>query len=67
LGGKADFVDLVFVVKHHQRVDLGQRAQLGRKGDAIGRRLPLAPVVDGGLDVGDVDGGHEDGKCERAS
>ncbi|MOA63377.1 hypothetical protein D3C78_1890830 [compost metagenome] len=58
LGGKADLVDLVFVVEDHERVDLGQRAQLGRQRDAVGRGRLLAPVVDGGLDVGDVDGGH---------
>ncbi len=67
LCGEADLIDLVFVVIHHQRVDLGQRAQLGCEGDAVGRGLLLAPVVDGGLDVGDVNGSHEDEKSGRAS
>jgi hypothetical protein len=45
----------------YQRVDLGQRAQLGGQRDAVRRWLALPPVVDGGLDVGDVDSGHGGG------
>ena len=37
--GKPTLVGLVLVVEHHQRVDLGQRAQLGRQRDAVGRGL----------------------------
>jgi hypothetical protein len=68
LGGKAGLVDFVLMVEHHERVDLGQRAQLGRQRDAVGRGTLLAPMVDGGLDVGDVNGGHEERKSsERRS
>ena len=47
----------VLVVKDHQGINLGQCPQLRAQGDTIGRRAALAPVVDGGFYVGDVQGG----------
>ena len=35
-----------------------KRPRRRRQGHAIRRRLPRTPIVDGGLDVGDVDGGQ---------
>jgi hypothetical protein len=46
------------MVKNHERVNLGQRTQLGRQCHAIGRGVFIAPVIDGGFDIGDVDAGH---------
>ena len=51
---------LDLMVIDHQGVHRGQRPQLSAQGDAVGRGAALAPVVDGGFDVGDVDGSvHE--------
>lgn len=47
----------VLVVIDHQRVNRCQCPQLCAQGNAIGRRALFAPVVDGGFDVGDMDGG----------
>jgi hypothetical protein len=57
-GGETVGRDCVLVVKHHQRVHLCQRPQLGAQGDAVGRGALVAPVVDGGFNVGDVDERH---------
>src|SRR5205085_3678871 len=51
LGREAALVGLFLAVEDHQRIDLGQRAQLGRERDAVRRGPALAPIVDGGFDV----------------
>ena len=53
----------VLVVKHHQRIHLRQRPQLGAQGDAVGRGTLVAPVVDGGFNVGDVEGSVHENIC----
>jgi hypothetical protein len=47
----------VMAVKHHERIHLSQRTQLGAQGHAVWGRAAFAPVVDGGFDVGDVEDG----------
>ena len=47
----------VLVVKHHQRIHLRQRPQLGAQGDAVRRGAFVPPVVDGGFNVCDVESG----------
>ncbi len=49
---------LVLVVKHHQRVNFGQGPQFSRQGHAIRGGVFVAPVVDGRLDVADVNRLH---------
>ena len=64
-GGKAVFSGGVLAVVGHQRVHLGQRPQLGAQRHTIGGRAALAPVVDGGFNVGDVDGGGHGAKVKK--
>ena len=47
----------VLTVKHHQGIHRCQRPKLRAQRHAIGRWAAFAPVVDGGFDVGDVQGG----------
>jgi hypothetical protein len=48
-------------VIHHQRIHRGERPQLRAQRDTVGRGTALAPVVDGGFDVDNMDGGGVDG------
>ena len=54
---------LDLMVINHQGVHRCQCPQLGTQRDAIGGGALLAPVVDGGFDVGDVDGGVHVKSC----
>lgn len=55
-GWKTFAGSLVLVMIDHQSVHRCQCPQLCAQRDAIGRGAALAPVVDGGFDVSDVDG-----------
>jgi hypothetical protein len=52
--------------RHHQRIHLGQRLDLGCQQHAVGRWSAASPVIDGGFDVGDVDGSHGAGIISRS-
>ena len=54
----------ILVMVGHQGIHPCQGPQFGAQGHAIGRRAALSPVVDGGFNVGDVDGGgHAGTRC----
>ena len=56
--GQIGLVHRVAAVVDHQRIDLRQLGQPGAEGRVAPGRLARAPVVDGQLDVGDVQRGH---------
>ena len=66
---KRELVGQRLVVVHHQRIDLGQRRTSGASVMPSGDGFLLAPVVDGRLDVGDVNACHGNGlqACDLAT
>jgi len=52
------FIRFLLAVVHHQGINFSQRARGCGQGHAIGRRTVRAPIVDGRLDVGDMNACH---------